>query len=263
MRPASLLAQPRDLVTTAAAAVAATSLVVIVDSPAVRVAPGLLLALVLPGYALSRFVLPARRPTGERLLLALGLSLALAVVTAVLLDRVSSGLSRESWAAALGAETVVCALLGGVSRRPVPSSPAPAPGQGSAGDPRIVAAAVLALAGACGVAFLVARAPVASPAAQGYTVLLTRPVKAHANELMVSVVSYEPRRTAYRLVGLDAGGTFLDRRFELRPRERWVTTATARVPSSFAESAQVILYRADGAGTPYRHASLMLPWNSP
>lgn len=263
MRPASLLALPRDLVATVATAVVAASLVVTVDTAVVRLVPGLLLALVLPGYALSCVVLPTRRPTAERLLLALGLSLALTVVTGVVLDRLPSGLSRESWAAALGAETVVCALLAAVSRPPVASSPAGASEDGPRRDRRIVAGAVLALAAACGAAFLVARTPVASRAAQGYSVLWTRPVKAQANELTVGVVSYESRRASYRIVGLDAAGTFLDLRFELRPRERWAATATARVPSSFAESAQVILYRGDGTETAYRHVSLMLPWNSP
>jgi uncharacterized membrane protein len=81
---------------------------------AVRIAPGVLIVFVLPGFAFVCAVLPERRfSRGERLLTSVGMSLALAICAAVLLGATPIGLSRLSFAVALGGCTLVasvCAL---------------------------------------------------------------------------------------------------------------------------------------------------------
>jgi uncharacterized membrane protein len=91
---------------------------------------GILLALlvvfVLPGYTLSEAMFH-KRPleTSHRLLLSLALSLAIDIVSGLILNFLPGGLQAITWAGLLGVETVVFALLAASLRRRriVPASP--------------------------------------------------------------------------------------------------------------------------------------------
>jgi hypothetical protein len=114
---------PADLQVTAGAAVVC-ALALLAPIPPVRVTAGLLLVLVLPGYALTAALLPRRslgRP--ELALCVLGLSLAVAALGGLLLN-FAGHLSRPAWDILLTAVTVGgCAIAGrrrtadGMSRR--------------------------------------------------------------------------------------------------------------------------------------------------
>jgi hypothetical protein len=96
---------PADLQVTAAAAVVC-ALALLAPLAPVRVTAGLLLVLVLPGYALTAALLPRRslgRP--ELALCALGLSLAVAALGGLLLN-FAGHLSRPAWDILLVAVTV-------------------------------------------------------------------------------------------------------------------------------------------------------------
>ena len=106
---------PADLQVTAGAAVVC-ALVLLVPVAPVRVAGGLLLVLVLPGYALTAALLPRRslgRP--ELALCALGLSLAVAALGGLLLN-VAGHLSRPAWDILLTAVTIACCAIAGRRR---------------------------------------------------------------------------------------------------------------------------------------------------
>jgi uncharacterized membrane protein len=79
-----------------------------------RIAPGILLVLALPGFALVCAILPAAEISpGELMLASLGASVAVATISAVLLAA-TVGLSQRSAAAVLAFITIVasiCALL--------------------------------------------------------------------------------------------------------------------------------------------------------
>jgi len=106
---------PADLQVTAGAAVLC-ALVLLVPAAPVRVTAGLLLVLVLPGYALTAALLPRRslgRP--ELALCALGLSLAVAALGGLLLN-VAGHLSRPAWDILLTAVTIACCAIAGRRR---------------------------------------------------------------------------------------------------------------------------------------------------
>lgn len=92
---------------TAALTAAVASLAV---PQAVRITLGLPMVVLLPGFAVVCAVLPdGQLSRGERLLASLGISLAIATCTAVLLAATPIGLSRGSFAAVLGGGTaMVC-----------------------------------------------------------------------------------------------------------------------------------------------------------
>lgn len=94
-----------------AATVAAANIAV---PQALRVALGVMMVFVVPGFAAVSAVLSGRELSlGERLLASLGISLAISVCMSVLLAATPIGLTRSSLAAVLGGGTVIlsiCAL---------------------------------------------------------------------------------------------------------------------------------------------------------
>jgi uncharacterized membrane protein len=75
-----------------------------------RVALGVLTVFFLPGFAATYAAFPARQlPRADRLLASLGISLAAAVCTAVLLAALPIGLTRDSLSIALGGGTAIVA----------------------------------------------------------------------------------------------------------------------------------------------------------
>jgi hypothetical protein len=106
---------PADLQVTASATVVC-ALALLAPLPPVRVSAGLLLVLVLPGYALTAALLPRRslgRP--ELALCVLGLSLAVAALGGLLLN-FAGHLSRPSWDSLLSVVTVGCCAIAGRRR---------------------------------------------------------------------------------------------------------------------------------------------------
>jgi uncharacterized membrane protein len=85
---------------------------------ALRVAVGVPMVLLLPGYALVCVLLPGPRLSrSECLLVSVGASLAMTTCACVLLGATPVGLSRESLAVLLGSGTVTLSLVAGVRRR--------------------------------------------------------------------------------------------------------------------------------------------------
>jgi hypothetical protein len=117
----------RDLLLLAGTCLAATLTIVtayVATLQAVRIALGVLIVFILPGFAVVCAVPPARQlPSGERLLASLGISLAVATCTAVLLGATPIGLGQESFSVALGGSTIAMSavagfrLRGGLDRR--------------------------------------------------------------------------------------------------------------------------------------------------
>jgi hypothetical protein len=107
----------RDLLLLAGTCLAATLTIVTVyvaTLQAVRVALGVLIVFILPGFAVVCAVLPARQlASGERLLASLGISLAVATCTAVLLGATPIGLGQESFSVTLGGSTIALSVVAG------------------------------------------------------------------------------------------------------------------------------------------------------
>jgi len=85
----------------------------------VRIALGMLVVFVLPGFALVSAVLPKRQFSSvERLLASVGMSLATATCVAVLLAAMPVGLSREPLAIVLGGITISLSIAAALRTRP-------------------------------------------------------------------------------------------------------------------------------------------------
>jgi uncharacterized membrane protein len=84
----------------------------IVEVPqALRIALGVPIVFLLPGFAIVCAVLPAERLSrSERLLASLGLSLAMTACTTVLLGALPIGLSKPTLAVVLGGSTVLISI---------------------------------------------------------------------------------------------------------------------------------------------------------
>lgn len=87
-----------------------------VDVPQfVRIVFGLVIVFVVPGFAAVCAMLPESQLAFEEHLIAiLGISLAMATCAAMLLAAAPIGLSRESFAVALGGTTVLLSLYAGI-----------------------------------------------------------------------------------------------------------------------------------------------------
>ncbi|HEU4783249.1 MAG TPA: DUF1616 domain-containing protein [Ktedonobacterales bacterium] len=83
----------------------------IVSGP-VNIVFGVLLALVLPGYALSAAVFRMRSVrTAERAALTLGISLSVAILGGLVLDALPGGLETQTWLFLLGGVTVTASVI--------------------------------------------------------------------------------------------------------------------------------------------------------
>jgi hypothetical protein len=127
-----------DLAVTAAVTVAAALVTGLIGGggPAIawlRVLAGVPLVLVLPGYALTAFALPARSPRRFspvlwRCLWTVGLSLAVAVLGGLVLNLFPAGLTRVSWTILLAAVTLIAlAAAARLPTGPVRAAPARRP----------------------------------------------------------------------------------------------------------------------------------------
>ena len=185
-------------------------------------------------------------------MLALSLSLVTAALTSLFLYLVSFGLTLHSWAVGLAVVTVGATFV--AAALPAPANDGPKP------DTRLltsrpflrplpIAVAVAAACLAAG-AVVLARTPLSSPSASGYTALwLTH--KPHSAALTVGVRSEEHHRTRYRL-RLVLAGHVSRRRFALAPGETWQRTLPP-VPHAAAS-----LYRAGHPGA-YRSVRFIQP----
>jgi uncharacterized membrane protein len=217
-----------------------------------RVAVELPLVLVLPGYALMAAAVP--RPVlgaVDRLVFALGSSVAVAILAGLVLDVTSWGLRRTSWAVALAGVTVAAAAVAAFVRRPGSSrrdaaSAAPAPG------PVLLfcAAALLALA-AVGIA---RSGALRSEHASSFTQLWMLPTRVQGERaLRIGVVNHEGVSKTYRVV-THAGSTVLASwpRIVVPSGGRWSRTVVVPASPSARTRIETDVYRAEAPNAIYR-----------
>jgi len=204
------------------------------------------LVLFVPGYALTSAVFGRRPPDiVERLALALSLSLVTTALVSLVLYLTSLGLTLYSWAVSL-------ALVSAAAAVAAAARPSAAPGQSTRVLPhlalqlqrrRVEIAVTIAAAALVAAAVALARTPLASHSAPGYTALwLTQ--DAHSSGLILGVHSEEHRRTRY-VLRLKLAGRTTRRQLTLAPGQTWQETLPP------ARRARALLYR-DGRSGVYR-----------
>ena len=258
-----------------------------------RVTAGLLLVLVLPGYALSAFVFGrGRLAVGELLLCTLGASLVVSALAGLALDVLPGHMGRSAWAILLSAVTVI-SLLGAVARPPtwqarpvsgegVPGEGVPDEGEGGEGKggegeggeggggeahaatpgPRVRRSRTLLqlCLGALALAVTVAAVAVAHRAADrspGFSELSVLPLSSARDPRMsIRVRSHEHHAVSLRLTLSEDGRRLGTVYRTLLPGEEW--HLLSRGVRSGTRRIVVRLYRSRGA-PPFLHTVYYLP----
>jgi hypothetical protein len=239
----------------AGSVVAAMVLLAAPGSGAPAVLAGIPLALVLPGYAVTRAVFRERlRSAADYVLLSLALSLSVTVLGGLALNALwptAHPLSSDSWAVLLSAVTVGCCLIahkkGHVGPRLAPSLPRP-----RTVDVVVLGAALVIGGGAVGLASTPLPPP---PGVTGYTQLSFLPQAPRAH---LAVRSDELEPTRYRLRLTLNGRLYRTWQFRLRPGESWATELPVDPSARPRPLAEAALYRQSDLHRPYRRVRVVL-----
>lgn len=216
-----------------------------------RALGGLLLVLVLPGYALTAALLPSAslgRP--ERWGFSLGLSVVVSVLGGFGLAWAPGGLNATSWSLLLGGLTLLAAALAALRR------PAGQPLGLIWSAPRVALFAVtlLVLGGAFKVAVVGAETQPWPPFTQ-FWLLADQP---HPDTVRVGLHSAEQQPRSY-LLRLHQADQVLESwgPIELGPGQSWETLANTSGVSS-SEPVEAILFLAEAPTVPYRRTTLWI-----
>jgi uncharacterized membrane protein len=217
------------------------------------------LVLVLPGYTLSEVLFRKRSLNPpERLVLSLGLSLAIDILSGLFLNLLPVGLQAASWATLLGLLTIFFSLLAAYLRRGVP-------GSGSGARPLqfhlsvyqgilfglAISVAILSFAYA---AFGVAQQPY-----PGFTQFWMLPEAQAGKSCVVrlGVRSFESTPVTFHLA-ITANGEHLSELppFSLAPQKEWNRLVTVAPMATAEIYVEAQLYRLDKPGAVYREVHL-------
>jgi uncharacterized membrane protein len=240
----------RDLRIVVALAVACAAIALIVPLEAVRIAAGVPLCLLLPGYALVSAAFGSRQlDWGRFAVLTLGMSLATLILCALVLNYLPGGIRDVTWAAILVVVVLAASRWAAISRRRGKSAVRPGKRlQATRLDALMVAGGGLAAI----VALAVSATVYPAADAVGYTRLWMLPT-ATKSAVRVGLGSNEQRRQSY-LIRVSLGERELLRStLSLDPGEERVwRIPVGRVPgdepmrlaaSLFRRSRPTVLYR--------------------
>lgn len=222
------------------------------DNIVLRVAVGLPLVFVAPGYALVCAVFSPDAIDGpERVVVTCGLSLTIAALGSLLLHWTPWGLGSEAWAGLLGGITLGCSALAWRRRRQTPAPPARRP-QIDLRSGLLLVVAAFVLVGVIGMAGVGAQTQPNTP----FTQLSMLPDPATSNAVVLRLGNFENATTGYLLQLNVAGSTVAEwSPLELQAGQQW--TGTAALPAvPTATTVEAVLYRLDQPNTVYRRVTL-------
>jgi uncharacterized membrane protein len=214
------------------------------------------LLLFLPGYALcaALFVAP-RLDAARTLLLSVALSVAAAVVSALVLNVTSAGLSSAPLAVVLVAVTCAGCFAADV-RRPFAEPDAARPIL-----PRLRrrdAVLLLVASALVGAAVGLARTPLPAGKIRGYTALWLLPGTLNPENVRVGIVNDELHPMRYRLV-VEAGGLVVHAgASDLRPGEQIHQSIALKLAPATRTKIEALLYRESSPNVVYRRATIWL-----
>ena len=243
----------------ATASVALLAIPLAADNTALRAVSGMLLVLVLPGYAMTAAGFP--RPglgLAERILFSVGLSLVVAVLGGFLLNWTPWGLQGGSWLGLLWGTTLAASLVAFARRQRDPAVTANPVSPGlSRRQGLMLALAALGVVVALGFS----RTPTPLDRSQGYTLLWMLPVEdGRRNAVRLGVSSMESSVTHYRLELRVDGQTVHEwPSIGLAPGEKWESSAELLAGQTGRGLVEALLHRLDSPDRVYRHVTL---WGS-
>lgn len=208
--------------------------------------------LFLPGYALSYSIFGRMMLGGiERLLLSVTASIALAILTGVLLNFTPWGLQANTWLFALAGITLVAGAVAFVrGHEPLMTSVRFRRRAFRPGDAILYGGALLMLIGAMQFANL----PAPAARVEGYSSLWILPMQANTHVANVGFSSSELQSTQYRMeLRVDGHVVQNWREIVLEPGQSWTGSVTLPETRTRVEA---LLYRADEPNTIYRSVHL-------
>lgn len=221
---------------------------------ALRLSLGLLLALVLPGYALTAALFP--RPTLDgtnRLLFTCGFSLVVTILGGFVLNWTPWGLQPESWATLLSYITLGGCLVA-VLRRPLAPRTAPRLALPlDLGQALLFGLAALTLVGSV----LIARGEAAQRPAPDVVQLWMLP--GESQMIRLGVITKGPAVGSYRLV-VQRGGYIIREwpALALEAEARWEATVELSARQPGGGPVEALLYQTAEPGVVYRQVKLWL-----
>lgn len=223
---------------------------------ALQVIVGLLVVLVLPGFALTAALFKQHQLSwAERLLLSGGASIALVIVGSLLLKQSGMPLQPLYWVGLLVSVTLGAALVAWLGSQSQPDLE-PGPRQVGLNSTHLV---LLGLAlFVTSVAFTTVRSAAPSQEYQGYTIFWLTPQAASAsNRLQLGVTSKELTPTAYK-VQIKVNDQLAQEwpQLLLAPHQLWQASIEMPVEQIAQSTVEAILYRLDQPETPYRQVVL-------
>ena len=210
------------------------------------------LVLFLPGFALTLILFKrVELGTPERLLLSVGLSVALTALIGLLLNWTRWGLTTTSlwitFLAVLATEVVVILLI--YRKQWIDLIHLPAKMNFSLRQWILMSLAALVTL----TALYIARTPVPQQGFEGYTTLWLQPSD-QADMIRLGVNSEEFETTEYQIRFELAGAVYSGPTLELQPGERWEGVLRLPTEQSTDKQLKVLLYRLDHPNEIYRHA---------
>ncbi len=253
-----------DLAAVVAVAVLALLLGVLArGSNPLLVAVGLPLVLLAPGYALSAVLVPDRSfGLAERLLLSVGVSIAIAVVGGLLLNLLPGPLDAGLWRTFLAGFTLFVGIYALWRREQGLPAPGPLVTRVSMREASLAAGGALLIGLALGLG-AIGISPTSSSAAGGelssndrFTQLWATPAQNGAQRVIrVGLRNYEDETMVYR-VTLEAGGNVFAEWPQVTIKTGASWQAQAATPANLAGSdVTANAYRANET-TPYRHVRI-------
>jgi uncharacterized membrane protein len=243
----------RDLRLIVALSIACAIVAVVIPFEAIRLTVAAPLCLVLPGYAVTAAIFASRRLDRGRLaVLALGMSLIVLVLCALLLNYVPGGIRDLSWALILLAVIVGSSRWAAIQRRPrtQPFFSWPRLRVSSADRALLVGAALAAVA-----ALVVSARVLPADSAVGYTRLWMLTNK-ESSAVRIGVGSEEQHRAHYRLLVKMSGRVLMRRRLALDPgEERLLLLPLARTEGKEPQRLAASLYREGSPRDLYRRVT--------
>jgi hypothetical protein len=257
----------------ACAVAAAGPVLLLVDGihPLLRVLLALLLVVLAPGYSVMLAACPGPSIAGtERLVLSVGVSMALAVLGGLLLNWTPWGLRPESWVVLLSGVTLVAAVVAFARlRKPRTSArvngrPARSHGRFGIGSVCLVTLAVTIVSAT----IFLARISADTPIEAGFSDLWMLPDEGAATQsVRLGVRSQEGTLTSYRLrLDVDGAPEASWDIVDLAPGEVWQSTVALPPDTDRSAVVEARLYRAaesvvgqakvGDAETPYRRVEL-------
>jgi hypothetical protein len=245
----------RDLEAVAAGAIVCALVAEFVPLTPIRAVAALLLALVLPGYAITAAAFAKARLGGpQQLVLTAGTSLACLPLAALLLNIIPGGLTTRSWSIALLVVVLVACYVAAF-RRPAATRPRRWTFRLRVRDAVLLVLAALIFAGA----IVLAQTPLPAKDADGFAALWILPSRADQDGVEVGVLSNRQHAAEYRLQVSEEGGPTTEMSLKLDPgEERTVVVPVARRSGSRSH-VTATLYRAGLPGTVYRRVNIWLP----